>query len=127
MLLIMKGTMLGKAEIKGTESEMRILDNAFREAKATGSDVIIYCDSDLKKLGGLSIKKDSTKMIPYSNMFLKDKLVFEGEEGNFEMMTVVETVIYDYEKYVIEIRINNRIRPYLDYLIRVYDHELGND
>lgn len=127
MLLIMKGTMLGKAEIKGTESEMRILDNALREAKATGSDVIIYCDSDLKKLGGLSIKEDTMEMFPYSNMFLKDILVFEGEEDNFEMMTVVDAVIYNYEKYVIEIRINNRIRPYLDFLIQEYDRKLTDD
>ena len=53
--------------------------------------------------------------------------MFEGENDDTEVITIAEYAQYNFKKIVLTIKINKNIRPYLNNLIRVYDHELGND
>ena len=120
MLLIMKGKMEGRVEITGSKLGIRILANALRVARETGENTITYCESELKNFGQMSTSY-------YDSTFLGDMLVFEEEKDDTEVMTIAESAQYNSKKIVLTVKINKNIRPYLDYLIRVYDHELGND
>lgn len=120
MLLIMKGKMVGRVEITGSKLGTRILANTLRVAKETGENTISYCESELKNFGQVSTSY-------YDSTFLGDMLMFEGENDDTEVITIAEYAQYNFKKIVLTIKINKNIRPYLNNLIRVYDHELGND